>query len=54
MEINNFILLNVIFVGETRAFLEAGDIHGTVQLHQEERLPASIHHLAAPRHVSSV
>ena len=37
-------------------FLEARDIHGTVQLHQEERLPASLHHslASAPRHVSSV
>ena len=53
----NLYLLNVIFAGEGRSFLETGDIHGSVQsvqLHQEERLPASIHHLAAPRHVSSV
>jgi len=30
------------------------DVHGTVQLHQEERLPPSLHHIAVPRHVSSV
>jgi len=30
------------------------DVHGTVQLHQEERLPPSIHQMAVPRHVSSV
>lgn len=33
---------------------EMHDVHGTVQLHQEERLPPSIHHIAVPRHVSSV
>ena len=47
-----------MFAGELRGFLDAGDLHdvrGTVQLHQEERLPASsLHHLQQPRHVSSV
>merc|ERR1719384_360433 len=34
--------------GEARGFLAGQEVHGTVQLHQEEsRLPASLHHLQA-------
>ena len=52
------LLHNIIFAADTGGYGEhhqdIHDVHGTVQLHQEERLPPSMHHIAALHHVSSV